>query len=154
MAYQMMPSAIEQYAKEHDGKLPMADKWNDTVRPYYSKITKNRKELGPMKIMDANSEWGCQEASGKTGMVFNSEVAGKKLDDIADKSTVLLFESTKTGKNLAEKYVPLPFDKSPLAFDTKDHRGWIIVTVARQMYFLDKDGKRIASSSGATFSSN
>jgi len=153
MAYQMVPAAIEEYTKEHDGKLPAPEKWNDTIRPYYSKITKNRTQVGPMKLMEPNSEWGCQETSGKTGMVYNLEVAGKKLSDIADKSTVLLFESPKTGKNLAEKYKPLPFEKSPLALETQEHRGWIVVTVDKKMYFIDKDGNRNASS-GTTFSSN
>jgi hypothetical protein len=153
LAYQQVPAAIEEYAKENGGKLPPAEKWNDVIRPYYVKQTKGQREVMSMKFMDPNGEWGCPEVPNKTGMAYNLDVAGKKLADIKDKSTVLLFESTKTGRNLAAKYTPQPFEKSPFAFQTKERRGWIVVTVDSQMYFIDKDGKRIENS-GSRFSAN
>jgi hypothetical protein len=84
-----------------------------------------RRFLGPDPI---DGTLDCEFGSAKTGIAYNSAVAGMKLNDIRDKAgTALLFEVTKPGVNLVAKYDPNRTEKPP-KFMMND-REWTIFYV-------------------------
>ncbi len=151
MSYTLVPKAVTAYVKKNAGTLPKAAKWQDDVRPFYKKINTRIAEqggLGPFKLAPVDGDWGCAEAGETSGMAFNTEVAGKKLADIKDPAnTIMLFETSKTGKNLAFKYKAEPYEKSPKMMGTAEHRGWFVVMASGELYVFGKDGKRAKASS-------
>jgi len=144
MSFNLVPRAIENYAAENGGKLPNAATWMDDVRPYYAKLVENeQKEAGPFKLMPAEGVWGCTEGERMTGIVYNSELSGKLISDIQDKAnTVLIFESPKSGANLAEKYAAPAFDESPNLMGMSQKRGWYVATMDGVASLVDKSGSR------------
>jgi len=68
---------IDEYVKNNDGYLPVADKWIDSLRNY---------SLGDLDLKSLrHPDWeGC--------FVFNKNISGLKLADIPD-TTVLVFEA-------------------------------------------------------------
>jgi hypothetical protein len=123
--------AMLAYADEHDGKLPPADKWQEAIKPYYERIAAKLDGeeipdgMGPDPI---DGTLDCEFGSAKTGIAYNSAVAGMKLNDIRDKAgTALLFEVTKPGVNLVAKYDPNRTEKPP-KFMMND-REWTIFYV-------------------------
>ncbi len=126
MSYEAVRDGVIDYTKDHDGKLPSAETWQDDVKPYYKKvIAKNRDEYGPFKPIDADGEWGCKTSeSDMTGMAFNSNLSGKKIDDIKDpESTILIFEIEKAMHNAHAPYKLRSKSSSPLFFGKP--RGWL-----------------------------
>lgn len=95
--------ALKAYEKDHDGKLPSAETWQDDMRSYYIRASESSKEeRGPFPSLDPNKPFECVPAAnggGATGIAFNTEVSGKKVSDIKDKSTVVLFETDQSSKN-------------------------------------------------------
>lgn len=105
LAFKMVHTSIEDYAKAHGGKLPDAAKWQDEVTSYYvANVRTHKSDFGPFEAMDAASPWGCTDDQGRlTGMGFNSDLSGKKIDDIKEKvTTILLFEVAKASLNAHE----------------------------------------------------
>lgn len=121
--------AVVQYADDHNGKLPDAKTWQDEVKPYFAKLAaKGSQKVSFLNSMDPNGVWGCKDetGTGMTGFAFDSDLSGKKLDDIQDKQdTVMIFETSKTGINLAEPYKELPRQDSPKIMNSP--RGWILI---------------------------
>jgi hypothetical protein len=128
--------AMKDYAKAHDNKLPPADTWQDAIRPYYAKrIEADLKKDGSNVFgsFDPEGQWVCKDesGSGQTGIAFNTDLAGKSLDDIQNKSTtIVLFEVPKTGSNLNMPYTELSDSTSPRTFNTP--RGWFTVNANLQ----------------------
>lgn len=123
MNYSVVEKAMEEYQKEHDGKLPSAAGWQDELTPYVTKaLATMKKEAGPFKLMDPNGEWGCTGET-KTGMAFNTEAAGKKMEEVRSKDLVTVFEVKQSGRNIAKKYEELPRSESPKMMGKP--RGWI-----------------------------
>lgn len=158
LSYTLVPKAVTAYIKKNNGTLPKAATWQDDVRPYYKKIhTKltKKEDMGPFKLMPAEGDWGCSEAGETSCMAFNTELAGKKLADIKDPgNTIMLFETSKTGKNLAFKFKEEPFEKSPKMMGTSEHRGWFVVMANGELYVFGRDGKRARASSSASMDIN
>lgn len=129
IAFEHVRDALNEYAKEHDGKLPPAATWQDDVRPYYKKIAEKAKdELGPIEPMDANGPWGCTQKSGSTGIAFNEALGGKKLADIEKPDeTPLIFEVEQPSPNAHETFEERPKETGPMIMN--EHRDWIVVYV-------------------------
>ena len=133
ISFGVVRAAIDDYVADHNGKLPPAATWQDAVRPYYAKKLKSKKDggndreseqvLSMLQVMPADGEWGCTEDKTKTGIAFNSTLGGKKLAEIKDRSTVLIFEVPQRAKNLNMPFKTLDHDSSPKIFGK--HRGWI-----------------------------
>ncbi len=135
--------ALIDYSKDHGGKLPKADKWQDDVRSYYAKkMASKGSEAGPFTLIPAAGNWDCKADSGPTGIAFNEKLSGKKLSDIEDKSsTILLFQVPQaTTPNLHMPYAPQEMDKSPKMFN--EHIGWIEQPVEGAGYNRGRNGKR------------
>jgi hypothetical protein len=136
VTFEALHESIKEYAEEHKGKLPSAEKWQDEMKPYLAKNlgaqVKKVNEEGVgwiMKVMDVEKDWGCYYPNSEkmTGIAFNSALSGKKVDDIESKSTtVILFEIKSPQKNATQKFERLNPDESPKIGD--DARGWYEVT--------------------------
>jgi len=88
--------AFIMWAVDHNGALPAAEKWSGDLKFY----------LGSPGILKcpAAPELEC-------GYAYNTQVAGKKLDDIENPAaTILMFESTTGKLNAADalKSIPKP----------------------------------------------
>lgn len=120
--------SLQTYAQEHGGKLPPAENWQKSLEAAYKKIPARSSKDNPFKSTDISGTMLCQDHEGtKTGIAYNTDVAGKKLAD-AKFDTVTFFEVPDTGKNLARKYTELSKDSSPKIFGQS--RGWISVNIS------------------------
>ena len=146
IGFEFVREGIQDYAKEHDGKLPNAKTWQDDVRPYYKeRLGKNSGDFGPFEPMSPEGAWGCKvDEKQFTGMAFNSELSEKKLADIQDKeTTMLIFEIEKAMSNANEPFKKRPQSTSPKMMG--EHRGWIAMPIEGEMDGMDVNtrGKRI-----------
>jgi hypothetical protein len=144
---------IREYVKEK-GVYPKAESWQDDIAPYYTKATEElTKEMNSdssspdwlkdmIAVADIKKELTCNEkGSPKTFLAYNSELGGKKAEDIKDKSeTIMIFEIPETGRNLSKKYAPLPIKDSPKMFGQP--RGWQLVDAEGKAFIVDATGKR------------
>jgi len=139
--------ALKAYVKDHKDTLPKADHWQDDLRPYFEKQQKKDEDQGVKMLgsFDAEGVWTCKDESGQgtgTGVAFNSDLSGAKMSDIKNKSTtVILFETPKSGMNLNEPYVELNRNESPRVFGKP--RGWFFVTADYEIGGTDKNNNTI-----------
>lgn len=133
--------AMLAYAEENDGNLPPAATWQDDIRPYYEKIYNEFDKDQPFSLRPPDGEWGCDAGNTSTRFVFNSELAGAKIDEIKDpKDTILLFETDKAGRNLSDKYVKQPDESGPpLIFG--QNRPWLALPVKGDANISFRGGK-------------
>jgi hypothetical protein len=134
-------TALREYADEHDGKLPKAETWQTDIAPYYEKfINRPNQKQNIFPPARPNEPWGCKgEDEGSTGLAFNSDLSGKKIDDIKDQSkAIVVFELPKSGMNLHEPYKPQKFDDSPMMLGK--HRGWYTVKANGMMTIANRNG--------------
>jgi len=143
------------YANEK-GAFPKAETWQDDIRDKVTAgVAASNKEFeeAPFKIsrIDPNGEWNCvvKDSTGKEikyGFAYNSEVAGKKMAEIKDPATmVLVFESEKTGKNLAMKYALPPGKPEPKFMNQP--REWLKAMVSGDVDFDFEGGSAKGSAS-------
>lgn len=138
MNYGFVDQALESYQRDHSGKLPPAASWQTELAPYLDKELANmKKEAGPFKVIDPNGDWGCTDGNTKTGMAFNTEASGMKMEDARAKETVIIFETPQSGRNLAMKYEKLDKASSPKMMG--NHRGWLTIQAGRGVLM---DGQR------------
>jgi len=143
ISYSQVQQGLLNYAQAHNGKLPKAETWQDDVREDYRKLMKSKKEMGPIDQMPAEGDWGCKDSEGvMSGMAFNTDLSGKKLDDIKDRySVVLLFETEHPGKNLHEKFKERDFFTSPKILGK--NRGWMQIGLSGQPTMVGRGGQRV-----------
>jgi hypothetical protein len=141
--------AINEYASEHGGKLPDAKTWQDDVRPYYARITRERENQNPFGAMKSDGDWGCDTGGprGRTGMSFNSNLSGKDLATISDWSTVVVFEIDKPQKNASGPYTVRPLANSPTLGNLPSPRGWIDVSLEGRAWAESNPGSFAAPAS-------
>lgn len=154
VAFESVHESLKDYARDHDGKLPPAATWQDELRPYVkasiSKLQKEAEGMGDMfKTMDPDGAWGCKTGKGDemTGMAFNTELSGKKVDDIESKSTtVIVFEIERPSPNANEPYKARDPNASPSIFG--ERRGWFEVTWEEADIVNNGQRTRIRSTTG------
>ena len=138
--------SITQYTDEHDGKLPAAATWQTDLAPYVQKQLSKMKEGNPFKTMDANGDWGCSDKDVLTsGFAFNSELSGKKLSEIKDRQTVMVFEIDKVGRNQSMPYKPQDPSHSPTIFGKQ--RGWYFLNVSGETVLHTANGDKATNTS-------
>lgn len=136
LSFNEVHEALTDYAKDHDGRLPKAETWQDDIKPYFAKIDKMSKSSKDMPAgwklnkMPVDGLWGCRIGEkGQTGMAFNSELSGVKLADIRNPNqVVMIFEVPSAGKNLAMPYTPQAKDSAPKLMG--EPRPWMFVFVS------------------------
>lgn len=112
MTFELVSEATKAYAQENGGKLPPAKTWQKDIAPYYSKLAakleKQMEDVPFLKIKPQaiTTPLSCTMGTPAPAIAYNSEVAGKKLTEIKDpNSTVLFFEKLGTpAMNLAAAY--------------------------------------------------
>ena len=124
--FEAVGAGILAYAKDKK-KLPDSAKWQSQVLEYVKKELKTS-PIGAdeiegmqragitMRRMKVDGNWGCSvDATTINGFAFNTELSGKKLEDIVSKSkTALVFESDQQAKmNLSMIYKKLPDTAKP-----------------------------------------
>jgi hypothetical protein len=106
MNFENMRDAMYAYAKDHEGKLPPAENWEDEVRQYYAaEVKKENLEENPfISLMPIDGPWGCRLSDeARSGMAYNLDVAGQELEKLA-RNTILVFEVPQPGEDLALKF--------------------------------------------------
>lgn len=141
MAIDDLQTAMTQYADANGGKLPAANNWQTAIKPYYQKVVSGKKDQNPFGQMSAEGMWGCSVGDEKTGFAFNSDLAGKKIADIKDTSTVMIFEVPTQAMNQAMPYKEQDISKSPKILN--DHRGWFVAPVKGEADLISEKGKRV-----------
>lgn len=133
MNFELSHKAALAYAKEHGGKLPDADKWQDQIAPYHKRLVdkfmKENKELQNNPVFnftpgDISQPLACDFGEPKTTITFNKELSGKALAFIKDPATtVLFFEGSNAVKNAADAYKDRPESSSPKIMGSP--RDWL-----------------------------
>lgn len=138
--FERVRDAVVAYANEHNGKLPDAKTWEDDIQAELaqssSKLKEEQRDLGGFK---AGEQVGCVFENSTTGIAFNSELSGKKLDDIKDKSIVLLYEVPAAKHNAAGPY-KLSTEPGPKFMNV--NREWFTAPVEGDVY-MRMNGKSI-----------
>lgn len=137
MMYEGVRDSVDAYAEEHDGKFPNAATWQDDVRPYYAKWREDSaKKTGPFKAPPADGDWSCKFGDKVTGISFNSDLAGKKRDDIENpRKTILIYEIEKVMKNAHAPYKERSKSSSPKFMG--ESRGWLEMPIQGSMDDMD-----------------
>lgn len=131
------------YAKANNGTLPNAETWQDDIKQYVGRHLK-KEDLGPFKAMDPNGEWYCETDGVKTGIAYNSDLSGKKLDEVQNQyTTVAVFEIEAPKRNAHEPYKRRDKSTSPKLFG--EPRGWLY------MFLQGHDIEGIEGESGGNF---
>ncbi|HRF59869.1 MAG TPA: hypothetical protein PLH94_08155 [Fimbriimonadaceae bacterium] len=158
VGFEELRAALLDYAKDHDGKLPKAETWQDDVKPYYAKVklgTEQSQDVPKgfeIKKFPLDGDWGCKVSDKEmTGIAFNQELSEKKLSDIKDPySTVILFEIEEPSKNAHEVYVPRSRTNAPRII-MGERRDWFRITVEGRMdWSFDSKGRPSSLPSGPT----
>lgn len=145
ITYSLAEKAVADYAREHDGKLPPAANWQSELAPYFKKHaaeadTPKGNPFVNIEIADIEKPLGCYDGDRATsGMAYNTDVAGKKLDEIKDRKTPIFFEVPTAKMDQSFKYAEQDVAKAPTMFGQS--RGWFLVTVDGETLMATKDGR-------------
>jgi hypothetical protein len=130
VSFQAARDAVLRYAQDNNGLLPSAETWQDDVAKYLPGALKDMEEF-PFDIDTIKPEgvWGCKVSDTQTtGIAFNDELAGKRLEDVQNPyGTVMLFEIESARRNAHESFRPRPMSTSPRLFG--ERRGWMTIPV-------------------------
>jgi hypothetical protein len=78
--------ALQEYAQDHDGKLPPADKWCDAIM----------REVGTPRIFISPQDPEAMDKFNRgekvSSYAFNAALAGKNIDEVYDGRLVMVFE--------------------------------------------------------------
>jgi len=142
LAFEDVRAAVMRYVESHDGTMPNAATWQVDVAPYYKKIIETQKDLGPLKTMPPDGQWGCKlDDEQMTGIAFNADLSGKKLKDIENPyGVVLLFEIDKPAMNASAPYKRRDRSTWPKFFGQP--REWLEVTIEGRSNFGNSGGIR------------
>lgn len=123
------------YAKQHDGKLPPAENWQDTIQSLVKPV------VLPPPFQNSSAADVC-DAAAPSSIAYNTDVAGKKLADLNEKDdVVVLFEVPGKGRNQARKYQQLPFKGSPQLVMGAP-RGWMEQPLHGDAYLVGQNGQK------------
>lgn len=137
LMYEGVRDAVEEYALANEGKMPPATSWQDDIRPFYAKWReKSSKDSGPFKPPAADSEWSCKFGDRVTGIAYNSDLQGKKWEEIENRrKTVLIYEIDQVMKNANGPFKERSKKGSPQFMG--EERGWLSIPVEGSMDNID-----------------
>lgn len=131
--------ALLTYAEKNGGKLPPANTWQDSIKPYVTK-PKDENAMGQTMRVPSPADDYCDQA-GATSISYNSAIAGKKIADIEDKmGTIALFEVAGKGRNRSGAWAEAPYDSSPIIVMGQG-RGWVRIPLKGEPAVMDKRGR-------------
>lgn len=143
--YGAVSDALGAYLRENDNTLPPKDGWQKALGKHYEAASKEvNVEGSPFSVPALDDKFGCAEGGPEgTGMAYNADVAGKKLDEIpAD--AVVFFEKPTRGISTTAYKAP-PFLESPkmTILGMTRQRGWKIIDADAQVMLVQEDGSRL-----------
>jgi hypothetical protein len=146
ITFELTTNATLAYAKEHGGVLPKSETWQKDIAPYYerlrSKLNESTKDVPVFKFKAPaiTDPLSCSFGDPVTGIWINKEVAGKKISDIKEPdTTVLYFEGEKIVMNGAGVYVEKKEEQSPKFMG--ERREWIKTMVSGHQNFMETSDK-------------
>ncbi|MBX3097346.1 MAG: hypothetical protein KF812_10830 [Fimbriimonadaceae bacterium] len=157
ITFEFVSKSILAYAAENDNTFPPAENWQQTIAPYYDRLY--NKAFSDEEMKDApgfmkgfisgfmppksTEPMQCVTGSTITVVTYNADIAGKKFNDIPDRSsTVLLFEQKGSGLSTTAPYQKQSDTDAPKIMNEK--RDWFII-------YADGDGNASGSSSEMDF---
>ncbi|MBS1705611.1 MAG: hypothetical protein JST40_07030 [Armatimonadetes bacterium] len=165
MNFEAARDAALDYAKEHDGKLPSAEKWQAEIEPYFRKLIKSKLagENGPKEVLGTKIEmspwpekgaWDCRVGTDEKGtelrhgVALNADLAGKPIAGLKDKTVILFFETETVKESQTLPYTPKTKSSGPLIMG--EHRDWLVIPVEGKgtLDIKTKKGTNISFSTG------
>ena len=132
-------AALVAYAAKHGGKLPPAAKWQDDVKAFVKPMEGQNDPGQPFTLPGPDADY-C-DASGNTGLTYNRDLAGKKIDEIKEPyEAIVLFETPGRGRNKSGAWQEQPFASSPQVFKSA-RRGWLRQPLKGQASYKDQLGR-------------
>ena len=125
--------AAQRFAQEHNTQLPNSAHWEEDLVPYYPGILKDNVIMGPDG--DLNRQFA-----------MNAALSGISINAVQSPAqTVIFFESTSKGHDVADRFVSAPTDTWRRVVMFADGHGYSLwphmVTILRQQatdkVFLD-----------------
>lgn len=149
IAFETARDAIKEYAADNDGKLPKAATWQDDIRPYVEKTSAEFKKSNmPFKVLEPDGAWGCSSEGKSTGMAFNADLSGKKIDAIPNASiTPLLFEIPAPKRNAAMPYRKQDDSNKPKMMGKP--REWAVLTLEGSLNLNVENSRSIKIETGS-----
>ena len=131
-------NALIAYAEKHNGMLPAAKVWQDSIKPYIRRNKELDNPDQPFKVPTISDDF-C-DPSANTSIAYNSALGGKKLATIKDQmGTVALFEISGRGRNRSAAWKEEPFASSPKVIGNAP-RGWIRQGLKGEVTIKDQNG--------------
>jgi hypothetical protein len=149
---QMLQESFQAYY-DKNGKYPDAKTWKEDIKPFFAEARKTSKEFKDIdkspikfKFSDIEGVWGCYSISEKrvNPFFYNSDLAGKKKDEIKDFNNAILIFEKPDAKNGAEPYVLAKTKSNDRVFGQP--REWLIIPIVGEI----KDGYDAGAGSPAT----
>jgi hypothetical protein len=134
----MLQASLVAYVRQN-GRFPDSGTWLSDIRPYYQRVYEAFErdfeaegkwylQLQPVKPGDPPV---CDFLEGRSHLTYNSELAGRSLEQIENPAeTVLLFETEEPSENFALAYEPQPEDQAPRVMRVT--REWFIEYVQEE----------------------
>ncbi|RYG23297.1 hypothetical protein EON82_14425 [bacterium] len=131
-------SALIAYAEKHNGTLPPAKVWQDSIKPFIQRNKEFDDPSQPIRVPNVTDDF-C-DGSANTSIAFNAALAGKKLDSVKDQmGTVALFEISGRGRNQSAPWKEQSFANSPKILSNAP-RGWIRQGLRGEVTIKDQSG--------------
>jgi hypothetical protein len=143
MNLQQLRDATLDYAKDHKGKLPDAGKWKQEIWSYYEKRPPvARGSNGQFTRLTQDGDWGCSvQGQSDTVFVYNSDLSGKKVDDVKDKYDTRVFFEAPPGSPTAAPYKSQNPATAPAIIMGKS-RGWFDISLEGDPMLNPPGGQR------------
>ena len=131
--------ALVQYAGDQNGKLPAAAKWQDEIKDYVDKIAASHKKQQKEEFKMPNGTSDFCDGEAKTSLAYNTQVAGKKLEELQNSSIVVVFEVQGLGRNKSMKFTEQDAKLSPKLVMNLP-RGWVEQPLEGEAYVRNAQG--------------
>jgi len=127
--FAMAQKSIAAYVRVN-GHYPPAASWQIDTQEYYAKIydkmmkggkKDQERAMAMFKFAKPGEVMKCEGEGQATGVTYNADLSNKPVDEIKDKSTILLFESHSVTLNSNAAYAK-PTGPAPKVFGSS--RGW------------------------------
>ncbi|MCW5938567.1 MAG: hypothetical protein KF884_06540 [Fimbriimonadaceae bacterium] len=139
--FEAVHGAMLAYSMENDDRLPLAANWQQSTEKYYSRLHEKLKGEGmPKDFLPAapGEPLQCKWEGRSTGIAYNLEIAGAKVQEIeTPEKAVLLFETDTIGVSQSKKFEERPKANAPRIF--YNERDWIVYYVEGNKNPFERD---------------
>lgn len=122
---------------EEFGELPAADDWQDAIDTYYEEESERLlNEMDGVEWFAPADNSGpllCNEKDPTTYIIYNSDVAGKKWEDVKDSDVLIFEENSFKERNSSNPYQERDNSDAPTIMG--EHRDWYAITKGDDLNF-------------------